>query len=293
MAVSTDDDFAGSVSGGCVEADVIAAASEIIADGRPRLFSFGVEDETAWRVGLPCGGRIKIFAELFKPDADLALFKQIAGVPKTRQTVIVETDLETGARRSFAQGQSLPLELQSAIASTPCAFQTTPAGAAFVAALRPPVRIVIVGASHLGQCLAQFSRLAGFGLAVVDPRDTFAAPDRFPGIELIADWPETALPALALDRETALLALSHVKDIDDSALKLALPSSCFYVGALGSKKNAAARRERLIAAGVTDTELQRLHAPIGLDIGAKTPEEIALSILAEIVATMRGKAVRA
>lgn len=292
MAVTTGDVFAGSVSGGCVEADVVAAAPEIIADGRPRLFSFGVEDETAWRVGLPCGGRIKVLAELFRPGEDLALLERMANVATSRQGLVVRTDLTNGERTSFDSDDRVPIGLRDLVRDTPCALVSSGSDTAFVAAVRPPARIVIIGASRLGQLLVQFARLAGFGVSVIDPRETFATTARFPDLpsrDLIADWPDAALARVGLDHQTAVVALSHVKDIDDAGLKIALASPCIYVGALGSKRNAATRRERLLATGVDEASLARLRSPVGLDIGAKTPEEIAVSVVAEIIAAMRGK----
>jgi xanthine dehydrogenase accessory factor len=152
----------------------------------------------------------------------------------------------------------------------------------------PPARIIVVGASHIGQVLAEIARLAGYEVQVVDPRTAFASPDRFPGITLHTDWPQDVLPKIGLDPYTAVVALAHVGHIDDEALKLALRSDCLYVGALGSSRNHAKRRERLLAAGLTEADLAKIRAPIGIDIGAQTPAEIAISIMAEIVRAVRG-----
>ena len=163
----------------------------------------------------------------------------------------------------------------------------------FLTVQTPPVRLVLVGAVHISQALAAMARLAGFDVTVVDPRTAFASADRFPETSVLAQWPDEALPALGIDRFTAVAALTHDPKIDDPALLLALRSPCFYVGALGSRKTNAARRERLLAQGVGEADVARIHAPIGLDIGAVSPAEIAVSILAQVVADLRRKPTRA
>jgi xanthine dehydrogenase accessory factor len=151
----------------------------------------------------------------------------------------------------------------------------------------PPIRVVVIGAVHISQALAPMIRGLDFDVTIVDPRTAFASPERFPDTTVLAEWPDAALPRLGLDRYTALVALTHDPKIDDPALDAALKAQCFYIGALGSKKTHARRVERLTGAGFTDADIARIHAPIGLDIGAVSPAEIAVSILAEIVATLR------
>jgi xanthine dehydrogenase accessory factor len=155
-------------------------------------------------------------------------------------------------------------------------------------ALVPPARILIIGATHIGQILAQLVHMAGHEVTVIDPRTAFAADARFPGIKLETEWPQDAIPKIGLDPYTAVVALAHVGHIDDEALKLALRSDCFYVGALGSQRNHSKRKERLKAAGFNDEEIGRIHSPIGLNIGAHSPPEIAISIMAELVLALRG-----
>jgi xanthine dehydrogenase accessory factor len=152
----------------------------------------------------------------------------------------------------------------------------------------PPARVLIIGATHIGQMLAQLVKLAGYEVVVIDPRTAFAAEARFPGIRLDTQWPQDTIPKIGLDHYTAVVALAHVGHIDDEALKLALRSDCFYVGALGSRRNHAKRMQRLKEAGFTEAELKRLHAPIGINIGAQSPPEIAISIMAQLVLTLRG-----
>ncbi len=151
----------------------------------------------------------------------------------------------------------------------------------------PPPRLVVTGAVHISQALAPVARLIGYDVTVVDPRTAFASPERFPDVKLIPQWPDEALPPLGVDRYTAFAALTHDPKIDDPALLHALSRDCFYIGALGSKKTHARRLERLKAQGVTEAALSRIHAPIGLAIGAVSPPEIAVAIMAEITASLR------
>jgi xanthine dehydrogenase accessory factor len=157
----------------------------------------------------------------------------------------------------------------------------------FLTVYVPPARLVITGAVHISQALAPVARLLGYDVTIVDPRTAFASPDRFPDVKLIALWPDEALPPLAIDRYTAFVALTHDPKIDDPALVHALARECFYIGALGSKKTHARRLERLKAQGVPEAALARIHAPIGLAIGAVSPPEIAVSIMGEITASLR------
>jgi xanthine dehydrogenase accessory factor len=151
----------------------------------------------------------------------------------------------------------------------------------------PPARMIIVGAVHISQALAPMMKLAGFNLAIIDPRTAFATAERFPDVDIIAEWPQDILPKLQVDRYTGMVVLTHDPRIDDPALEAALAADCFYIGALGSRKTHAARLERLKRAGFEEDELTRIRAPIGLDIGATTPSEIAIAILAEIIAALR------
>ena len=157
----------------------------------------------------------------------------------------------------------------------------------FLSVHNPPLDLVIVGAAHIAQLLAEMARLAGYGVRVIDPRTSFATPERFPGTTLSHDWPDDALTKAPLGPRSALVALTHDPKVDDPALIAALKSRCFYIGALGSKKNQAARLARLKEQGFDDNELARIHGPVGLNIGAKSPAEIAISILAEITNVLR------
>ena len=163
----------------------------------------------------------------------------------------------------------------------------------FLAVQVPPVRFVVIGAVHVSQALAPMAKLAGFDVTLIDPRTAFATPERFAGVRLIAQWPDQALPDLRLDRFTAVACLTHDPRIDDPALEAALRAECFYIGALGSRKTHAGRVGRLTAAGFEAATIGRIHAPIGLDIGAVSPAEIAVSILGEVIAGLRKTPLRA
>lgn len=206
-----------------------------------------------------------------------------------RRMAAVITELGGGAQRLAVEGEAgadEPLVRDALDRGGSCMAQTE-AGQVFVAVHAPPVRIVIVGAVHIAQTLAPLAGALDHAVLVVDPRTAFATGDRFPEAELVADWPDVALPKLKLDRRTALAALSHDPKIDDPALIEALARGCFYVGALGGRKSNAKRRERLAAAGVPEADLDRIRAPIGLDIGAATPAEIAVAVMAEITQALR------
>jgi xanthine dehydrogenase accessory factor len=208
-----------------------------------------------------------------------------------RRAAIVVTDIATGAQRFVAAadvaGDPLREVLEAHLRSGKSGMEETAQGRVFLTVYVPPARLVITGAVHISQALAPVARLVGYDVTIVDPRTAFASPDRFPDVKLIAQWPDEALPPLAIDRYTAFVALTHDPKIDDPALLHALARECFYIGALGSKKTHARRLERLKAQGVPEAALARIHAPIGLAIGAVSPPEIAISIMGEITASLR------
>lgn len=291
MVIAADSAFEGSVSGGCVEGEVITEATELLeGDSAPKALAYGVEDETAWRVGLPCGGRIRVHVQKLEGEADRQFLAAATAARAQRQGLVVETDLMSGKRAVFARGEAgLRGDVAQRFLSGKSGLVAGEGPERFIQALLPPARVVIVGATHIAQSLAMFVRQVGYDVTVVDPRTAFAAEARFPGVALVTDWPQDALPRMRLDPYTAVAALSHVGHIDDEALKLAVASECFYIGALGSRRNHEKRIERLKAAGVSDAGIARIRCPIGLDIGASTPPEIAASVLAEIIRHLRGE----
>lgn len=289
MVIGKDGSFEGSVSGGCVEGEVITEAMEALETGQAKTLVYGVEDETAWRVGLPCGGRIQIFVERLSGAGDAAFLDGIVAAREARQALVIRTRLDGSGREVFRPtdnglGDDIAIRFASAASGIVEANGTR----AFVHARVPPPRIIIIGATHMAQALSSLVGINGFEVIVVDPRTAFAAQSRFPGVKLITEWPQDALPVLGLDPYTAIATLAHVNHIDDEALKLAVKSGVFYIGALGSRRNHAKRTERLTAAGLTAAEIERIKCPIGLDIGATTPPEIATSVMAEIILNLRG-----
>jgi xanthine dehydrogenase accessory factor len=262
MLVHADGRFEGSVSGGCVEGDILETAAAVIAGAPFQVKRYGVADAAAWEVGLPCGGEIAVMVQPVSAEGfDPELFDRIAEARDAGRALTVTTDLATG------HADLRPLET----------------GELFANRYDPPRRLVIVGAVQIAQALAQLAATLGIGVTVVDPRGRFLTAERFPGVTLDDRWPDEALAALRPDPATAVVTLSHDTKIDDPALVAALASDAAYVGALGSRRSHAARRERLAAAGVAADAIDRIDAPVGVPIGAIGASEIALSIAAAMV----------
>jgi len=216
---------------------------------------------------------------------------------EARRAVVVVTDTESGAQRlvkaSDAAKDPLAETIEKRLRMGKSGMEDTPQGRIFLTVHVPSPRLVITGAVHISQALAPIAQMLGYDVTIVDPRTAFASPERFPDLKVLAEWPDVALPPLNVDRYTAFVACTHDPKIDDPALLHALARDCFYIGALGSRKTHAKRHERLTAAGVSETDFGRIHAPIGLDIGAISPAEIAVSIMAEVVQSLRQKPARA
>ena len=227
----------------------------------------------------------------------LADLTAINAARAARHPVAVVTDLERGSLRVISGDDLAGDPLAEAIDERMRAGKGGLVQAAgrefFIAVHMPPVRLLLVGAVHISQALAPMAKAIGLDVTVLDPRTAFASPERFPDVHLVAEWPDHAIPALALDAFTAVALLTHDPRIDDQALVEALRAGCFYIGALGSRKTQMRRRERMLEVGFSTSELARIHGPIGLDIGAVSPAEIAVSILGEIIGAMRRKPVRA
>src|SRR5262245_8549271 len=199
LAVAPGERFEGSVSGGCVEVDVISEAADAMAEGRPRLLKFGVADETAWRAGLPCGGTIKVLLEPLERERDAALLDRILGARRARQTLAILTNITTGKRKVFEDGSTLPPEVARCLSSGRSRLIETPNGCHFVHVLVPIIRLIIAGATHVGHVLAGLARNVGYDVVVVDPRTAFATAERFGATPIDAAWPAASLPKLGLD----------------------------------------------------------------------------------------------
>ena len=262
MLVHADGRFEGSVSGGCVESDILQTAAEVIAGAPFQVRQYGVADAAAWEVGLPCGGKIAVMVQPVSAEGfDPELFDRIAEARERGDALTVHTDLATG------HADLRPLET----------------GEMFVNRYDPPRRLLIVGAVQIAQSLAALARTLGIEVVVIDPRARFLTEERFAGVTLDDRWPDEAIAAYNPGPATAVVTLSHDIKIDDPALIAALASDAAYVGALGSRRSHAARRERLATEGVLPERIDRIDGPVGIDIGAIGPSEIALSIAAAMV----------
>ncbi|WP_296639746.1 XdhC family protein [Roseinatronobacter sp.] len=285
LAICDDGTMMGSVSGGCVEGAVVFEAMEALQDGKPRLLTYGVADETAFEVGLACGGTIRILVEPIGPDAPALhpdMLADLVTARAARRPVALLTDLDSFTRHLVGpDAPGLTDRFRADRSGSDEAGQ-------MITIHNPPLRLVIVGAVHIAQALVPMARLAGYDPVVVDPRDAFASDARFPGVTISRDWPDEALDAIGLDARTAVVTLTHDSKLDDPAIIAALRSEVFYLGCLGSTRTHAKRLERLRDAGLDDRDVARIHAPVGLNIGARTPSEIAVSTLAQITLALRG-----
>jgi len=313
MAVTADGDIAGSITGGCVEGAVFEEAQTVIRNGLPKRLSYGISNDTAWEVGLACGGSILVFVESLSEAPWINLEPQIRRYLAEKQLFAVAT-VVSGSRLGNkmlllpdgGQAGSLgspELNTRAARAADHCWETHSPLLAPgrdefqgtdlFIDVFTPPPRLVIIGAVHIAIPLITIAKAMNFYTIVLDARSTFATRERFPHAdELIVNWPATALEKLHPDTETYVVCLSHDDKFDNPVLQSALASPARYIGALGSRKTYANRLSALRELGVPEESLERIHAPVGLKLGSRYPEEIALEIMAEILAVRRGVAVK-
>jgi xanthine dehydrogenase accessory factor len=289
--------FQGSVSGGCVEGAVIGEARAAIKDHKPRLLSFGITNEQAWEVGLACGGKVEIFVAAL--DGKEPSLGTVLDAAHAKQPLALVTDLASGEQAMVGEGGwrgalALPDTAQAAAAQALAAERSTTIEDCgrryFINVLSPPRRLAVIGAVHIAQQLVPMAAMAGYDVTVIDPRSSFASDARFPGVKLVSEWPDAALADFAPDRRSAVVTLTHDPKLDDPALAAALRSNCFFIGALGSRKTHASRLARLKEQGFGDADLARIHGPVGLSIGAVSPGEIAISILAQMTGVLHKKA---
>lgn len=302
MIVTSDGQFAGSVSGGCVENAVIESARDCLESNHPELLHFGVADETAWEVGLACGGSIDVFVqpldEDFFPSLRAAWTADSNAVNVTvirsdsqilgREMLIQEDGSVIGSMDTPMQKKVLQLANDVLAHGKSQRLRLEDETEIFLEVISPPPTLIVVGGVHIAIALTSLAKTLGYHTIVVDPRTAWGNEQRFANIDrLIQAWIPDAFQQAGITSSTAIVMLTHDPKLDDPALTIALSSVAFYVGALGSKTTNAKRQERLRASGITEEQLARLHAPIGLDIGSETPEEIALSIMAQIVEAYR------
>ncbi len=312
MAVSQDLGISGSVSGGCVEGAVVEASQRVLDRSVSELLHFGVADETAWDVGLACGGEIDVFVQ----PLDTAIYRLIrtellADREVTHAFVIAgpagdlgqeKILLEDGRQHGALSIELADLAREADGGSIPTAYRWRPAertGSPSPEAESPEIfverfagapKLILVGGVHIAVALAALAKPLGFRTVVIDPRNAFGTQERFPQVDrLVQAWPTEALAEEGLTSSSAIVMLTHDPKIDDPALLAALASPAFYVGGLGSKSTQEKRVRRLRAAGLDEAAIARLHGPVGLDLGGRTPEEIAVAILAQIVAARHGR----
>ena len=270
MLIREDGHLVGSVSGGCVEGAVIVGSRQIMKENKTEVMEFGVADEDAWSVGLSCGGKISVFV-CPRNRIEEGLFQKLCNVKNSRESIILECDIQKGSI-SIINDEATENENVFNIKVT----------------AKP--RLLIVGAVHISQHLIPMAKEAGFDVLLIDPRSHFGTSERFPEVEVSNDWPDEALKKIKLSDKDCLVTLTHDPKIDDPALQIALASPLFSICCLGSKRTHAARKNRLLNSGITEQQFDRIHGPAGLDINAKTPAEIAVSILAELIKDWRGRA---
>lgn len=281
LVIDADGAMEGSVSGGCVEGAVIVEALEVIDEGRARLLDFGVSDDDAFAVGLACGGRIRVLVEPVGAVWPVALLEALVAARVERRPVAYVADLESDARRLAGKEEFLErFRLDRS--------GIEPDGRHFVAVHTPPLKMIIVGAVHIAQYLAEFAKACGHAPILIDPRPAFGSAARFPEIAIHDGWPDEAMEEIGLDARTSVITLTHDPKLDDPAIKAALRAPVYYLGCLGSTRTHAKRVTRLEEAGFSDAEIARIHGPVGLDLGGRSPSEIAISIMAEVTRALRG-----
>ncbi len=284
LAISGEGEMEGSVSGGCVEGAVVVEAMDCLDQAEATLLEFGVADEQAFAVGLACGGRIRVLVEPVGRVLPVEMLEALVDARASREQVAYVVNPDTGTRRLVTgTGDALEAEIAERFRRDKSGFE----GDWFIGIHNPPLRMAIVGAVHIAQALVPMARLAGYDPVLIDPRPAFGAEARFPGETILEDWPDEALSEYGLDPRTAVVTLTHDPKLDDPAIRAALGSTCFYLGCLGSTRTHAKRVERLKEAGFSDEQIARIHGPVGLDIGAQGPAEIAISILAEVTQRLR------
>ena len=284
LAVSEGGELAGSVSGGCVESEVVEAAHEVLAGGEPRLLTFGISDDLALSVGLPCGGEIDVWVS--EPDPEL--LGRLADVAREERRAVVFTDLDDGTQRLVLDGDDPVAD--DLIRGGHSKVVELQGRRVFANVFGPPPRLLVYGAVDTADALCAAARGLGWHTIVADARGRFATRERLPNAhEVIVAWPEETLAQVQPDHATAVVVLTHDDKFDIPMLVGTLTTDAYYIGALGSRRNQERRRERLLEAGVDESALDRISGPAGLDIGAHTPAETALSMLAEIMAVRAGR----
>lgn len=272
MAIDSNGEIIGSVSGGCIEGAVITEGINSINDRKTRVKDYGISNNMAWEVGLACGGELKVLIQPLDIQ-DKIVFSIVDNI-KNREAVKLRIDCSNGLRiidNTLTNQTSLYDKEKNE----------------FIHVIDPKPRLFVVGAVHIAQALISLAAITDFEIILIDPREHFATEKRFPNCKILTEWPDIALSRFNLDKSTHLVTLTHDPKIDDPALIYSLKKNIGYIGSLGSKKTHQKRCERLTSLGFSDNDINKIHAPIGLDIKGKTPAEIAVSIIAEIISFRR------
>lgn len=280
LVISGEGEMEGSVSGGCVEGAVVVEALEALEQGGVRLLEYGVSDGDAFAVGLACGGTIRVMVEPVGPGGiPEEMLQELVAARAAREAIAYEVALDGHQRALVREGHQDRFRMDRSGLSED--------GKKFIAVHNPPLRLIVVGGVHIAQTLVGMARAVGFDPIVVDPREAFGSVARFPDAQVVNDWPDEALSEIGLDARSAVVLLTHDPKLDDPALNVTLNSEAFYIGALGSTRTHASRVARLDQAGFLSEQIARIKGPVGLDIGAAGPAEIAVSIMAQIIQTLR------
>jgi xanthine dehydrogenase accessory factor len=291
LAVSESGDVAGSVTGGCVEPAVFEEAREVLAGGEARLRTYGIADEEAFEVGLPCGGTVHIFVDEMDPATIDPLAKAIEEERPVARVVPVSGPNAGAERLVFADDEvsdDVGRTAQELLAAGETALVQVGDDDVFVDSFAPRPNMYVFGAVDHAAAVAEIGRFLGYKVTVCDARAKFVTPERFPEAdELVVEWPDRFLERSPVDERTAICVLTHDHKFDIPALKAALATNAGYIGAMGSRRTTEQRAELLRAEGVSDDELTRIHAPIGLRIGARTPQEVAVSVAAQLIEVLR------
>ncbi len=271
MIIRNDKMFLGSVSAGCIEGQIIEFSLEVIKKQKSKIIEFGVDDETAWSNGLSCGGKITIFiCPIYKSLFKEGFIDELARLEKLREKYEIKFNLKTGYI-SFPQNKKYSKSFYD------------PKNNSFFLVSQPTKRLIIIGATHIAQFLAPMAQNCGFDVFIIDPRKIFANEARFKGFKIIVDWPSRVKELEKIDKDTAIVTLTHDAKIDEDALCKIINSSAFYISCLGSNTTHAKRLNRLKLRGLSENSLIKIKAPAGLNIGSKAPSEIAVSIMAELI----------
>ncbi len=280
LLVCKDKTFYGSVSGGCVEGAVVLKALDVLSSGECQILEYDVLHSDAFVVGLACGGRIKILVEPvgYGQGVSVEFLRELGAAYLARKEIGIHVDLISWERCLIWPKINPEPFLSDTISLTQNSYYQIQ---------KPQLRLIIIGAVHITQSLAPIAQMAGYHVTIIDPRESFANPIRFPNQELIVDWPEDALSLLEIDPGSALVTLTHDPKMDTPALRAAVASDAFYIGALGSRRTHAKRIEALASLGVDPEGISRINGPVGLDIGSRSPAEIAIAIMAELTQKLR------